>query len=384
MFEIIPKSFHFDFIGRRKFFAWLSLAATLTAAALFFTKGPNWSLDFTGGTEIELHFETPTEIGPLREALAAVGVTEDAIQPVGAPAESRYLVRLKGQASADPADVQRARTALESAFGAAWITAFTLDEEVGTRVSVVYGGDPVDSTRIAEALRTVPGAGIQASHEENQFYLRLPGVAEGVRKVMQGALADRKPVLDRADSVGPKVGDALKTAGLAAVTWSVILHLAYVGMRFELAFAPGAILCLVHDVLIACGIMVITRLDFGLSTVSALLTLTGYSLNDTIVTYDRIRENMHRYRRKNFGDLLNDSINQTLSRTVMTNGATCLALIPFLWWGGPVLQEFAIVMLIGIVIGTYSTIFVAAPLTMILVDNQDMIRGWVGLKPRQT
>lgn len=384
MFEIIPRSFSFDFIGRRKTFALVSLVATLVSAALFFTKGPNWSLDFTGGTEIELHFQVPTDIAPLREALAGVGVTEDAIQPVGPPEESRYLVRLKGQASADPADVRAVRSALEAEFGADWITGFTLDEEVGTRVAVTYGGDLVDASRVTAIVGAVPGAGVQASHEDNQFYVRLPGVAEGVRKVLQGPLADRKPVLDRADSVGPKVGDALKKAGLAAVTWSVILHLAYVGMRFELAFAPGAILCLVHDVMIACGIMVITRLDFGLSTVSALLTLTGYSLNDTIVTYDRIRENMHRYRRKAFGDLLNDSINQTLSRTVMTNGATSLALVPFLWWGGPVLQEFAIVMLIGILVGTYSTIFVAAPLTMILVDNQDRIRGWIGLGAKQS
>ena len=382
MFQIIPTTFWYDFVARRRFWAGISFAASGIGLVLFMVVGPNWSIDFTGGTEVEMHFEKPTTIAEVRTALTPQGVAEDAVQQFGGPEESRYVVRLPGASSSKPEDVEAVRTALTAKFGADWIDEFTVGDEVGSRAAVLYKGAPVELTAISEALAAIPGSSVQASPEENTFYVRLPGIAEGIRKAVDTQLAGHELIVDRADSVGPKVGSSLRKAGLTAVTWSVILHLLYVGFRFELAFAPGAILCLVHDVTIVCGILVLSRLDFGLSTVSALLTLTGYSLNDTIVVYDRIRENSQRFKRKDFGDLINVSINQTLSRTIMTSGATSLAMIPFLFWGGAVLREFAIVMLLGIVIGTYSSIYVAAPLTMLLTENEDRIRALVGLKKK--
>ncbi len=381
MFELLPKGLYIDFVGKRKAFAIASALVTAVSFALFFVVGPNWSIDFTGGTEVEMHFAQPTTIAEVRTVLGTLEISEDSIQQVGEAAESTYVVRLQGTASANPQDVAAVKAALAVAFGSDWIDEIRVDDEVGSRASIVYKGDQIDTQRIIAALASIPGCAVQGSPEENTFYVRLPGVAEGMRKSLDAGLAGRGLEIDRADSVGPKVGGSLRVAGITAVIWSVILHLIYVSVRFELAFAPGAILCLVHDVAITCGLLVLLRLDFGLSTVSALLTLTGYSLNDTIVTYDRIRENSHRYRRKNFGELINDSINQTLARTLMTSGATALAMIPFLFWGGPVLQEFAVVMLMGMVIGVYSSIYVAAPLTMILTENQDRIRLWVGLRP---
>jgi preprotein translocase SecF subunit len=156
----------------------------------------------------------------------------------------------------------------------------------------------------------------------------------------------------------------------------------YVALRFDFAFAPGAILCVFHDAVITCGIFVVTQQEFGLSMISAILTLVGYSLNDTIVIYDRIRENMEKYRRTDLPKLINDSINQTLSRSIMTSGATALALLPFLFWGGPILKQFASAMLIGIVIGSYSTIYVASPLMIILKENQDTLLRLIGMSKK--
>jgi preprotein translocase subunit SecF len=360
----------------------VSFVASTIGLVLFIGIGPNWSIDFTGGTEVEVHFEQATTIAEVRGALAPQGIAEDAVYQVGPDADSRFVVRLQGESSSRPEDVAAVRAALEAAFGSDWIDSFEVGAEVGSRAAVRYRGASIPLDRVEAALAVVPGSTVQGSPEENTFFVRLPGVAEGIHRSLEGALGTHGLKFDRSDSVGPKVGGNLRAAGLTAVAWSVVLHLIYVAVRFDFAFAPGAIICLVHDVAITCGILVIARLDFGLSTVSALLTLTGYSLNDTIVVYDRIRENMHRFKRKDFGALINESINQTLSRTIMTSGATALAMVPFLFKGGAILQEFAIVMLVGIVVGTYSSIYVAAPLTMILTENQDRIRALFGLSKK--
>jgi preprotein translocase SecF subunit len=157
------------------------------------------------------------------------------------------------------------------------------------------------------------------------------------------------------------------------------LILVYISLRFDFSFAPWAVLCLFHDSAMVVGLWVLTQMEFGLPMISAILTLVGYSINDTIVTYDRIRENRLKYRRRNLPELINDSINQTLARTIVTNGATALALIPFIFLGGPVLQQFAIAMLFGMFVGTYSTIYVAAPVMILLEENKDRLMSMVGL-----
>jgi preprotein translocase subunit SecF len=186
--------------------------------------------------------------------------------------------------------------------------------------------------------------------------------------------------IDRTDSVGPKVGGSLRAAGLISLGVTMLVLLIYVGLRFDFTFAPGAILCLFHDSTILIGIWVLTQQEFGLSMISALLTLLGYSINDTIVVYDRIRENMQKYRAADFPKLINDSINQTLSRTIITSGGTMLSMVPFLFFGGPVLRQFAIAMLIGIVVGTYSSVYVAAPMTLVLRENRNFFERFIGRK----
>lgn len=382
MRELIKNDLGIDFVGRRHLFASISLTAWLLAVAIITFKGLNWSIDFTGGTEVQVHFAQATSIDEVREALQPVGVSDDAIQVVGAPEDHRFLLRTRGAAQANPQEVEAVRSALGRAFGDSWVREFRVDAEVGTRATVLYAGEVVSLDRIEAALSGLPGVTVQGSTEENTFSVRLPGLAEDIRATLTQKLGERGLEVERADSVGPKVGSSLRTAGIVSLLVSSLLLMIYVAFRFDWAFAPGAVICILHDAFIVVGWWALSGQEFGLSMISALLTLVGYSINDTIVVYDRIRENSQRYRRKDFHELINDSINQTMSRTVVTALSTVLSMIPFLFLGGPVLFQFAQAMIIGIVIGTYSSIYVAAPLTILLQENKERLaRFFGGSKP---
>jgi preprotein translocase subunit SecF len=165
--------------------------------------------------------------------------------------------------------------------------------------------------------------------------------------------------VQRVEFVGPRVGSELRRDGVYALGIACLLILAYITIRFSLRFAPGAIVALVHDIGITAGLFVMLGLEFDLRVLAALLAIMGYSLNDTIIIYDRIRENMELHTKHDLVDVLNRSVNQTLSRTVLTSGTTMVAVLALLIVGGMVIRPFA--MAIGIVVGTYSSVFIAAP-----------------------
>ncbi len=162
----------------------------------------------------------------------------------------------------------------------------------------------------------------------------------------------------RTETVGPQVGDELKTAGIVASVLAMIAIAIYIWMRFEWQFALGALVGLFHDIIITVGLLSYFRFDFSLTTVAAILTLVGYSINDTVVTYDRIRENLKKYKKMPQLDLLNKSINDIFSRTILTGVTTLIAVIPLYIWGGEALESFAFTILVGLIIGTYSSIYV--------------------------
>lgn len=162
----------------------------------------------------------------------------------------------------------------------------------------------------------------------------------------------------RVETVGPQVGDELKTAGIVASVLAMIAIAIYIWMRFEWQFALGALVGLFHDIIITVGLLSYFRFDFSLTTVAAILTLVGYSINDTVVTYDRIRENLKKYKKMPQLDLLNKSINDIFSRTILTGMTTLIAVIPLYVWGGEALESFAFTILVGLIIGTYSSIYI--------------------------
>ncbi|MDP7110993.1 MAG: protein translocase subunit SecF, partial [Myxococcota bacterium] len=174
----------------------------------------------------------------------------------------------------------------------------------------------------------------------------------------------------KVDSIGEKVGAQLRTQGVLAILVTLGLILLYTAFRFELSFAPGAVLALLHDVLIVAGVFSVCSalfgFEFNLPTIGALMTIVGYSLNDTIVVFDRIRENVRRFKRKELSWIINTSINECLSRTLLTSATTFLVVLMLAVFGGPILRGFAVALLAGIVVGTYSSIFVASPVILFL------------------
>jgi preprotein translocase SecF subunit len=192
------------------------------------------------------------------------------------------------------------------------------------------------------------------------------GQLAAVQKV-KAALADRfgeDISYRRVESVGPKVSEDLLWNGTQALLYALAAILAYVWFRFEWQFAVGAVVALIHDAVTTVGLFSLLGLEFNLSTIAAVLTIIGYSINDTVVIYDRVRENLRRYKAMPLPELIDRSVNETLARTVMTSLTTLLALIALVLFGGPVIRDFTIAMIWGVAIGTYSTIYVASPMIL--------------------
>jgi preprotein translocase SecF subunit len=217
---------------------------------------------------------------------------------------------------------------------------------------------------------------IQEFGAPNEVLIRLvqqPGgdveQQQAVNKV-KAALGDTVEY-ERVEVVGAKVSGELVQEGIFAVVVAIFVVLIYIWFRFEWQFSVGAVVALVHDILLTIGVFSLLQLDFNLSIIAAILTIVGYSLNDTVVVFDRVRENLRKYKRTDLAELLNMSINDTLSRTILTSGTTLLALISLYTFGGEVIRGFTFAMIWGIVIGTYSSIFIASPLLLYLGVKRD-------------
>jgi preprotein translocase subunit SecF len=179
----------------------------------------------------------------------------------------------------------------------------------------------------------------------------------------------------RTESVGPKIGSELLTTGIISLGLTLLAIAAYVWMRFEWQFGVAALVALLHDVLTTIGLFAVTQLEFNLTALAALLTIAGYSINDTVVVFDRVRENLRRYKRLSLIELLNVSVNETLARTLMTSGTVALAVVALVVFAGPVLYSFSVAMLWGIIVGTYSSIWVANACLVYLNFRPDRVRS---------
>jgi len=250
---------------------------------------------------------------------------------------------------------------------------YGIDFAGGTVIQLQFT-KPVVTKDIRAALKDVSGgtAIVQSFGEDDEFIIQLEqsteeleGLSKQVRDTLVTALGDDGIEVRRVEMVGPKVGKDLREKGLLAVLFSMGAILLYVWWRFELRFALGAILATLHDVLITIGAFSLFNKQFDLTTLAALLTIVGYSLNDTIVVFDRIRENLKKAGGKgDIAALMNRSVNETLSRTILTSGTTLLVVIALFVLGGGVIHDFAFALLVGIVVGTYSSIYVASPVVL--------------------
>lgn len=359
---------HFDFVQFRKPAGLASLVMVVGAWVAFVVVGPNWGIDFTGGTEIHLGFEEPTTIEEVRGALRSLGLADDSVQQVGGSTSTEFAIRIQDAEFGAKEMRDAVEAALVGKYGTEWIKEATFSAEVGARFAVTYNGPKVQLSELMAVLDVVDGSVVSEGSEDNEVIVKLPGLASQIQKNISAALNDKAFEVLSIDSVGPKVGADLQRQGFIAIGATLGLVLLYIAFRFDLTFAPGAIVALFHDVSIVVGIFTVAQLEFNLPMIGALLTIVGYSLNDTIIIYDRIRENRDRYQRKDTIELINTSINETLARTIATSTTTLIAILLFLVLGGPVIQNFALAMCLGIVFGTYSTVYIASPMILVMED----------------
>jgi preprotein translocase subunit SecF len=328
-FEIVPPGTHIDFIGKRRITMVLSICLLLAGAIAVPINGVKLGIDFQGGTEMQVLFEDQVEVdeGVIRRAVGACGVEDSSVVRYGETAGREFLIRFQvGAVAIADGD-------------ACPLTPEQKEALVRAKLSGGGGGDEGEKGETIDKLTYALGNEI-------------------------GPLE-----VQRVEFVGPRVGSELRSNGLRSLLVACVLILLYIAFRFSARFAPGAIIALVHDIGITAGIFVILGLEFDLRVLAALLAILGYSLNDTIIIYDRIRENMELRTKFDLVDVLNQSVNQTLARTVLTSGTT-MAVVLALWiLGGEVIRPFAIAMAIGIVVGTYSSVFIASP-TLLLLERR--------------
>ncbi len=255
---------------------------------------------------------------------------------------------------------------------------YGIDFKGGTLIEIQTTDGPADISALRSIIATanVGDTEIQEFGAPNEVLIRVEQQPGG-EQAQQAVISRLKEVLGdsveyrRVEVVGPKVSSELAQTGAIAVFAAIFAVLVYIWFRFEWQFAVGAIAALVHDVLLTIGLFSILQLDFGLSIIAAILTIVGYSLNDTVVVYDRIRENLRRYKKMPLPQLLDNSMNQTLSRTVLTSLTTLIALFSLYSLGGEVIRGFTFAMIWGVFVGTYSSIFIAAPILTILGTKRD-------------
>ncbi len=250
---------------------------------------------------------------------------------------------------------------------------YNIDFTGGTLVHLKFEG-PVEIETIRGALSARGYGDSEIKHfgEENEIAIRagIERTTEEISTTMENIIREALPgnpfVVQRVEKVGPKIGHELIIDALKAVFWAIILILIYIMWRFEFKFSIGAIAALLHDVIITLGIFSVLDVEISAPIIAAILTIVGYSLNDTIVVYDRIRENL-KASKKNLADIagtVNSSINEVLSRTVVTSSTTLIVVTVLYFFGGEVLRTFALALIIGVLVGTYSSIFVASPIVV--------------------
>jgi preprotein translocase subunit SecF len=301
--EIIRSGTDFDFLGKWKF--WVAISVTLiTLGGIFaLVRGVRLGVDFAGGTEMQVRFHDGVTVdeGAVRAVLDELDVPGPSVIRYGAATD--YLVRFQGERH------------------------------------IPVPGEPTNAP--------------------------LSPKNDRVRQVDEAFDSRIGPhEIERVEFVGPKVGQELRNKGILSMGLAFLLILGYVAFRFSASFAPGAVIALIHDVLVTASVWTIFNLEFDLTVLAALLAIIGYSLNDTIIIYDRVRENLQMRSRSELQKLLNESVNQTLSRTILTALLSLGAIGSLLVAGGPVIRPFALAMFIGTIVGTYSTIYIASPMVL--------------------
>jgi len=319
--EIIKKDTNIDFMGRRKVAFIFSAVLIVICLLSLLIRGLNFGIDFTGGTLVAVSYDSAVEVADVRSALNDAGIEDAVVQYFGTARDIQVRLPAAGA---------------ESAAG--------------------------NSSTVMEALRTPFSETLNTDVDPGRTIQQCLSGGETIDCHVQMRLVE---------FVGPQVGEELANDGGLAMLIALVCILIYVWLRFEWKFSVGSVAALAHDVIITLGLFSIFQFDFSLPVLAAVLAVIGYSLNDTIVVFDRIRENFRKMRKGTPAQVINVAVNQTLRRTLLTSITTLLVVLTLLLIGGEVIRGFSIALLIGVIVGTYSSIFIASPIVLQLGVSRD-------------
>jgi preprotein translocase subunit SecF len=381
------KNVNVDWIGKKWTFIGISFALFIVSLISLIVKGgPRFGIDFRGGTLVHVKFRNPPQLDLIRTALKQKGLGESTIQTYDRPGENKVIISLEKGASEAEAEIDQGRLIIQEAlnlsFRSPTAQAGSLDlnniRDVSSLEAALAAQPKLpgllqksaqpklsttkDLANVILDYRTNHG-GLIRSFEELKA---IPGVSEEIVNLIKDKFYLGEFAILSTEIVGPKVGKYLQRQAVSATLYALGGMLIYIAWRFKgTVYGAAAVLAVFHDVIITLGFFSLLNKEISLTVIAALLTLVGYSMNDTIVVFDRIRENLKTLRRESLASVINKSINQTLSRTILTSGLTFLTVMSLYLFGGEVLNGFAFAMVVGIIIGTYSSIAVASPLLVI-------------------
>jgi len=377
----ILKNTNFDFLGKKALFIGLSLLLLLAGGiSLAWKGGPRYGIDFRGGALMNVKFAKQPKEDDIRKALGAKIPGEVTVQPVVGTNEVLVGTELQSETQ-----LEQARRLMIETLAATFKPAGNKPDfnTIGQARLAELLPEPLQKAGIAlstdqvrelagamlEFRDTPPRSGLLTGFDELKG---VPGVTPAIINVLKQEFSLGAFAVRSVEIVGPKIGRELREQAVMATLFALGGMLVYIAFRFEWIYGVAAVLAVFHDVLVTIGLFSIFGKEISLTVIAALLTLVGYSMNDTIVVFDRIRENLKLMRKESFPRLVNISINQTLSRTILTSGLTFLTVLSLWLFGGQVLNGFSFALVVGIIVGTYSSVFIASP---ILVFWQNYLEG---------
>ena len=388
-----------DWMGTKWYFIGASLLLLLVGmTSIAIHRGLVYGIDFRGGTLVYVKFAKAPNLDSIRTALDTQGIRNATLQRYGSPADQTVIIGLDLQATTSSGEIDIGKRAIARALASLQGTAppDKLDFNNASPQTVaerLLAADPLHQASVgleavtktyrelAEAIvsfrNSPPRSGLIADFQQLSA---VPGVNAAVLSALQNDSYLSSYAIRNTEIVGPKVGGDLRRQAVYVTLAGLAAMLIYIWFRFELIYGIAAVVATFHDVLITLGFFSLLNKEITLTVIAALLTLVGYSMNDTIVVFDRIRENVRLNRRENFVDLVNRSINQTLSRTILTSGLTFLTVLALFLFGGEVIHGFSFALVVGVIVGTYSSIYIASPIVVFFQQRGG--RSPVGEKPK--
>lgn len=387
--ELIQPGTNIEFVGRSRKFFTISIVAVLASIGMLFVnpllpgRGSmlNWSIDFKGGTEVIVAVDKAVGASEVRGALAAAGFKDSEPSSYtfteGGQKREGFLIRLPEFGAVAGAEADRIADQLVEKFKDRKVQKAKWSGDV----LFVRSGAPITEAEYAEFFK---GVGLEmrpfTDEQKLEASTAQPGTSEyqvqvaifGLDRKVQNALAGKlgaKVEIKQVDAVGAKAGAELRNDGIMSLLYAIALIMLYIAFRFDFRYGPGTVASLVHDAILLIGVFAVFYVEFSLTTVAAVLTVIGYSMNDTVVVFDRIRENESRLKDKKLDRVINISINETLSRTLLTSVTTFVVTLAMNLLGTGLVKNFAFAMNVGILVGTYSSIFIAAPTLLWLHEH---------------